>query len=254
MQLLEAFEKLKQEAIEIPLKNLFRSEAIDRGIDWANPPARAKMKGVIAQMLESWIGINPGSANLDFEDGELKINHCKSDYRPVETIAITMLTKARSNEDIDKFLSPSPMPFEKTMLSKKITNQLIVPIFRPGRWDANGRKRNPEDYKPGDWYFLNAFHVNCNRGSQLYKQVKLDYYDVCAKMKNFVETDGRIRTSNGKYLQVRTKDAGGHKNKPIVSELYGRQVSKCRMAWYFKPSLVLDIRSGNLEAEIAVDF
>lgn len=214
MQLSEAFKKLKQAAIGVPLKILFQREAKDRGIDWAHPPPATRLKGVVAQMLESWLGIQPGPATLDFEDGELKINHCRLDYRPVETIAITMLEKKSCGEDIDKFLRPCPMPYAEIQLSKKITNQLIVPIFRPGRWDANGRKRNPEDYKPGDWYFLNAFHIKCHRGSQLYKQVKLDYYDVCAKMKNFVETVGRIRTSNGKYLQVRTKDAGGHSGLP----------------------------------------
>ena len=49
--------------------------------------------------------------------------------------------------------------------------------------------------------------------------------------------DGFLHTTSGKFIQIRTKDAGGSKSKPIFSDNLNRNVTKVsRMAFYFLAS------------------
>ena len=49
--------------------------------------------------------------------------------------------------------------------------------------------------------------------------------------------DGFLHTTSGKFIQIRTKDAGGSKSKPIFSKKLKRNVTKVsRMAFYFLAS------------------
>jgi DNA mismatch repair protein MutH len=65
-------------------------------------------------------------------------------------------------------------------------------------------------------------------------------------LKQHIETsaDGYIHTSNGRHIQVRSKDAKdarGHYH-PIYSTTYGRNVSNKNHAFYFQKQFVYDIK------------
>ena len=51
--------------------------------------------------------------------------------------------------------------------------------------------------------------------------LKSDYEDISRMLKRQIATTGRIHTSNGVFLQVRTKDSDKTKYKPIQTEQYG---------------------------------
>ena len=104
---------------------------------------------------------------------------------------------------------------------------------------------------PLNWYFKDCIYVSITKGSQLFNQIKLDYNNICKlaneqvyKKKISLELlckttspsigDGFLHTTSGKYVQIRTKDAGGSKSKPIYSKKLTRNITKVsRMAFYF---------------------
>lgn len=184
-------------------------------------------KGKTGQLLELSLGMNLSSSNLDFEDGELKTNKCDINGNPRETVFITQISSM-----IDELLDKKP--FQQTRLYEKINNILYVPVCKDG--------------KPEDWMFLPSIHIDLSspKFTELEKIWEADYYSICDQLKKHIETsaDGFVHTSNGKHIQVRSKDARDASGNyhPIYSEHYKRYVSNKNHAFYFKKEFVKDIR------------
>lgn len=74
-----------------------------------------------------------------------------------------------------------------------------------------------------------------------------DYYSICDQLIYHIEhsNDGFIHTSNGRHLQIRSKDAKNNKGEynPIFSKKYGRYVSNKNHAFYFKKDMVNELRN-----------
>lgn len=129
MKLCEAHEKLSALS-GIPFSKLFSPTELSTII---------LNKGKTGQLLELALGMNLSSANLDFEDGELKSNKCDSTGKPLETVFITQISSI-----IDELLLRKP--FEETHLFTKIKNILYVPVCKVG--------------SPADWMFLKSIHID----------------------------------------------------------------------------------------------
>lgn len=185
-------------------------------------------KGKTGQLLELALGLRLSSANLDFEDGELKTNKCDAYGNPRETVFITQISGI-----IDELIREEPLPFEQTHLYEKISNILYVPVCKDG--------------KPENWMFLPSIHVNLSlsRFSALRNIWRDDYYSICKQLRNHIENspDGFIHTSSGTHIQVRSKDARDSSGNyhPIYSQVYGRYVSNKNHAFYFQKQFVYDI-------------
>lgn len=214
MRLDEANERLNQLS-GIPFGKLFSEEDI-RTI--------RINKGKTGQLLELALGLQLSNTNLDFEDGELKSNKCDVYGNPRETVFITQISGI-----IDELIRNRP--FKQTHLYQKISNILYVPVCKDG--------------EPQNWMFLPSIHVNLSspRFTELYDIWEDDYYSICEQLRNHIETsgDGFIHTSNGKHIQVRSKDSKPY--HPIYSDYYGRNVSNKNHAFYFQKKFVYDIQS-----------
>lgn len=179
-------------------------------------------KGKTGQLLELALGKKLDSFNIDFEDGELKSNKCDQNGTPLETVFITQISSV-----IDELLEEKK--FEDTHLYEKISNMLYVPVCKVG--------------DPHDWMFLDAIHIDLSddRFSSLLAIWRDDYYSICKQLKNHIETsaDGFIHTSNGRHIQIRSKDSKPY--HPIYSSTYGRYVSNKNHAFYFQRQFVFDI-------------
>ena len=147
-------------------------------------------KGKTGQLLELALGMHLSSTNLDFEDGELKTNKCDAYGNPKETVFITQISSV-----IDELINQRP--FEDTHLYEKISNILYVPVCKDG--------------DPRTWMFLPSINIDLTKPNfvELRKIWEDDYYSICRQLKNHIETsaDGYIHTSNGKHIQVRSKDS-----------------------------------------------
>lgn len=212
MKLKEAQEKIIQ-LCNIPFSEIFNEadfETIKRN------------KGKTGQLLELALGKKLDSFNIDFEDGELKSNKCDQNGTPLETVFITQISSV-----IDELLEEKK--FEDTHLYEKISNMLYVPVCKVG--------------DPHDWMFLDAIHIDLSddRFSSLLAIWRDDYYSICKQLKNHIETsaDGFIHTSNGRHIQIRSKDSKPY--HPIYSSTYGRYVSNKNHAFYFQRQFVFDI-------------
>ena len=205
MLLEQAFESL-QKLRGIPFKEIFNKEQLDGII---------RAKGKSGQIIEIAIGLNNTNSALDFENGELKTNKCNSLGKPLETMFITQISIM-----IDELLNEKR--FEETKLYKKISNLLYVPICKDGQ--------------PEEWYIIDAIHIDLksDKYSDVMNQLKEDYYSICRQLREHIETseDGFIHTSNGKYIQIRSKDSKPY--FPIYSHGYGKYVSNKNHAFYFK--------------------
>lgn len=181
-------------------------------------------KGKAGQLLEIALGLKNTSNKLDFEDGELKTNKCNKFGKPLETMFITQILSI-----IDELLSIKD--FYKTRLYEKIDNLLYVPISKDG---------NPEE-----WFFLPYKHVNLNDNYyyDLKIQLEHDYYSICRQLQEHIEYghDGYIHTSNGKLIQVRSKDSKPY--SAIYSNVYDKYVSNKNHAFYFKKEFMYYITS-----------
>lgn len=183
-----------------------------------------KNKGKSGQILETTIGLKLSNTNTDFEDGELKTNKCDSAGNPLETMFITQISGI-----IDALLSEEN--FYESKIYNKIKNLLYVPID----------KESPE---PSEWSYLKPIHVNLNddKFNHIKKQLEKDYYSICKQLNKHIKTsqDKFIHTSNGKYLQIRSKDSKPY--NPIYSNIYGEKVSNKNHAFYFKKEFMKDIK------------
>lgn len=218
MKLKEAQERIKP-ICGIPFGELFSD---------IDPEMAIVNKGKIGQMLELALGKKLDSGNIDFEDGELKTNKCDALGNPKETVFITQIATI-----IDDLIAEKP--FEETHLFQKISNLLYVPVSKDG--------------EPCEWMFLDAIHINLSKPefAPLMDIWREDYYSICKQLKKHIETsaDGYIHTSNGKHIQVRSKDSKDPRTgnyHPIYSQIYGRYVSNKNHAFYFQKQFVYDIK------------
>ena len=210
MKLAEAKEKLRP-FIGVKFAELMKDKNIDDII---------VNKGKTGQLLEILLGMKNTSAKLDFEDGELKTNKCKSLGQPMETMFIMQVMSV-----IDELCERKD--FYTTDLYKKIDHILYVPIF----------KDNPN---PREWYIIDVLDVAINTNpdlKEIKEQLEKDYYTICDKVINDIATKGRIHTSSGKYIQIRTKDSKPY--HPIKSN--GKEVSNKNYAFYFKKEFMIAI-------------
>ena len=190
MKLHEAERKLNEIA-NIKFKDLFTAGELQTII---------VNKGKTGQLLELALGMQLSNTNRDFEDGELKTNKCDETGKPKETIFITQVSSM-----IDDLLQN--IPFEETSLFEKIDNILYVPVCKVG--------------EPAEWSFLESIHVDLNeeRFFSLREQLHNDYDTICQLLNHHIETsdDGFIHTSNGKFMQIRSKDSKPY--HPIYSNV-----------------------------------
>lgn len=216
MFLEEAHERIGKIA-DIPFEELFSEEDLRTIII---------NKGKTGQLLELALGKKLDSGNIDFENGELKTNKCDRFGNPLETIFVTQISSV-----IDELLQKRV--FEETHLYEKISNMLYVPVCKEG--------------DPACWKFLPPIHIDLSmpRYSYLLDIWREDYYCICDQLIDHIENsrDGFIHTSNGRHLQIRSKDAkkaNGAYN-PIYSRLYGRVVANKNHAFYFKKDMVREL-------------
>ena len=189
-----------------------------------------KNKGKSGQLLEILLGLKNTNSTLDFEDGELKTNKCDKNGKPLETMFITQISGL-----IDELLSEKN--FYESRLFKKVKNLLYVPISKDGQ--------------PSDWFILSVIHVNLDdkKFAELRNHLEKDYYEICRKLKEHIETskDGFIHTSNGDFIQIRSKDSKPY--FPIYSEIYKKYVSNKNHAFYFKKDFMKYILKASMEGE-----
>lgn len=213
MKLAEAKLRLEQ-FINRPFGGIFKGADYDWIVN----------KGKTGQALEIILGLQNTSNPLDFEDGELKTNKCDLYGRPKETVFISQILSVID----DMFLRK---PFEESHLCQKISNMLYVPVCKVGA--------------PKDWMFLMPIHIDLSnpKFAKLRQIWRDDYYSICDQLKRQVETgvDGFIHTSNGRHIQVRSKDSKPY--RPIYSKVFGRFVSNKNHAFYFQKQFVYDIHA-----------
>lgn len=212
MRTAEAVPILK-DAIGIPFGDLFKG----------HPQDLITNKGHVGQLLEKYVGLKNGNANIDFIDGELKTNKTKKNGAPDQTIAITQISKV-----IDSFLIDPPTPFSDTHLCKKLSNLLVVPVVKDGPCES--------------WYLLEAYHIDLNKNCALKDQLQADYELICRGMRKLVVEGQNLKTTNGHYLQIRTKDSKPY--HPIKSVVFGRPISHKNYAFYFQTRFINDVIKG----------
>lgn len=187
-------------------------------------------KGQVGQILERLLGLTCGSANLDFDDGELKTNKVDRTGRPLETMFITMIASR-----IDEILSGRA--FLETDLCQKLVNILYVPVCKEGAEVG--------------WLFLPPIHADLRtrRYAPLLEQLSEDYASIAAQLAVSIETsdDGFIHTANGQLMQVRSKDSmdACGRYHPIYSEVYGRHVSNKNHAFYFRKQFMRELQDAS---------
>lgn len=177
-------------------------------------------KGRTGKLLERMVGLRPGTHLTDFEDGELKTNKARPDGYPLETMFISQIS-ARVDELFER------APFAESWVYRKIRRIVYLPVVKQG--------------PPEDWYFLRYYDVRIDPRGRLYDQIESDYYAICDRMTHDVEEgDGKLHTSSGLFMQIRTKDAKPY--NPIYSHTYGRHVSNKNFAFYFKKGFMLEVQ------------
>ncbi len=190
-------------------------------------------KGNTGQFLQTLLDMPNDSKLTDFDDGELKTNKAKSDGMPKETMFITQISK-----DFDSlFFNESS---DDNRLLTKISNLLYLPVVK-------------EDKDPNNWYFLPAHHIKVAQDKQLFEQLKQDFETIKTKILDDLENaeDKFIHTSNGKYIQIRSKDSkrkDGTYNA-IYSDVLERYVSNKNHAFYFKKEFMIDIQNGVISSQ-----
>lgn len=144
MKLKDAQEQIR-DICGIPFSELFNEDDFESII---------RNKGKTGQLLELALGKTLDSANLDFEDGELKSNKCDATGKPLETVFITQISSV-----IDELVAEKP--FEETHLYEKISNMLYVPVCKVGA--------------PHSWMFLDAIHIDLTRATDYWKTNSVKY-------------------------------------------------------------------------------
>ena len=150
---------------------------------------KTKNKGLPGQFLEKLLGIPTSSATLDCSDGEVKLFPLKKlksgEYVPKETIAITM--SGLNSKNIN-----NPDSWEFSSLYKKTANMLFISYIRENDTIT----------------YMNSYLFDKN--NIIFDTFVDDYKCITEHYKvNGIRNKGN--TINGRYIQGRTKGAGGEK-------------------------------------------
>lgn len=208
---------LLEKACGVPFGKLFPPTELD----WL------RNKGQVGQFLLKHIGLELNSDRCDFEDGELKTNKAHPDGQPRETMWIMQIASV-----IDTLLRPRPVPFGESELYLKIRNIVYLPVVK-----------NSDN--PKDWYFVRCIRARAKPGSALFRAYEADYNTICSGLRHHVlKGDGRIHTTNGELIQVRSKDSKPY--HPIVSKELQRQVANKNHGFYFTKAFLQAAVSGSL--------
>ena len=213
MRLTDAYEKIYSKANR-SFEELFTQSQLEGII---------KNKGKSGQILELAIGLQNTSSTLDFEDGELKTNKVDVSCKPLETMFITQIS-----QNIDDILDGQD--FYESKLYKKINNLLYVPICKDG--------------SPEEWFIHTPIHVDLNSDvyKHILKKLESDYYSISNKLNKHINSgDGLIHTSNGEYIQIRSKDSKPY--HPIHSNKYDKYISNKNHAFYFKKEFMKEVQN-----------
>lgn len=179
------------------ISEVYEKTCLIVGVKYCLP--KTKDKGKPGSFLESITGIPKSSACLDCSDGEVKTFPVKclknGQVVPKETIAVTMLNQTNLAEH----------SFAESKCYNKMKKILFVPYFREN----------------DDITFLSPTIIEDNGPNMtpLYEVFRDDYELI---RQRFIETGTLSDTSSiGKYLQNRTKGAGG--DAPKTRAFYLRQ-------------------------------
>ena len=84
-------------------------------------------------------------------------------------------------------------------------------------------------------YVFLQFQLSANK--ELFEEFNNDYITLCDQLKRHIETseDKFIHTSNGKFIQIRSKDSKPY--HAIFSKERGKYISNKNHAFYFKKDL-----------------
>lgn len=172
-------------------------------------------KGKTGQLLETAI-LHLGLSNrhLDFDDGELKSNKVKSDGSPDETMFICQISKMFDSLMVEN-LDPC-----STDIYDKIKNMIYVAV---------DKSSSSED----DWkiHHCKLIEESNARFHEFYEQCAKDILDIFSQVrKNLSNPNSMLHTTNGKYLQIRTKDTKPY--HPIYSNIFSRNISDKNFAIY----------------------
>lgn len=204
--------KLKDALLKI---NPFINKRFDTFLEHKQLTDLTTNKGNVGQLLEILIGLSNTSKRLDFEDGELKTNKSDIKGNPKETMFITQISA-----QIDELFKKTP--FEDSYIYKKINNMVYVPVCKEGTESC--------------WRFLPYIHVELENPQfrELRDQLEEDYYSIIDQLIYHVNNsqDGFIHTSNGKFIQIRSKDSKPY--HPIYSRTFNKYISNKNHAFYFK--------------------
>ena len=211
MKLMEA-KNILDKIPQVPFNQLFSNEQLQNII---------VNKGKTGQLLETVVlNLNLSSAHLDFEDGELKSGCFYTDGSPKETIAVCMISS------IFDELIRTDIDYESSYPYQKMSNMIIAAI---GKYK---RGQSSRVLPPQDWSILKTVHVDFSNDK--YKnfsaQIVEDLKNIFTTVRQDIEAGKNLSTTNGKYIQIRTKDSGG--NHPIYSKSADRYVSHCNYAIY----------------------
>ena len=178
-------------------------------------------KGGFGQLIEKYIGLDNTSKHIDFIDGDLKTNKTNPIGIPMETIFITQIKSI-----IDEMLLSKKTTYQNRIF-KKIKNLLYVGVCKEPRNNIQ------------NWKITNVILINQKTSPLFYQQIEKDYFTICSKLKRHVNNTGMIHTSNGEYMQVRTKDSKPY--KPIYSENLKTNISNKNFALYLMPRKFMKI-------------
>ena len=82
--------------------------------------------------------------------------------------------------------------------------------------------------------------TNKRRG-ELFRQLSADFTQIKSKLLADINSgDGYIHTSNGSFIQIRSKDSKPY--SPIFSAQYDRDISNKNHAFYFKKEFMQEVR------------
>ena len=206
ISLTDALEIINQ-ITDKPFKTLFDDEVLFK-------------ENVLNKGSSGQLGLDLTSDLLDFSDGELKsVIWRERNFSPNDTMAITMV-----NSEIDNFLSD--MPYVDSHVYQKIKNFILLPTVKK-------RVSTEQTWPIQDWYYSHPYHVSVDipKYQDFYSQLKEDYYSIRTQVIDKLDSGGCLETTNGKYLQIRTKGSG--KNTVCFSKIYNRNINSDGAAYAF---------------------
>ncbi|OSI08469.1 hypothetical protein BWD08_03785 [Neisseria animaloris] len=186
-------------------------------------------KGGVGQFLEKLIGLKNTSSLTDFTDGELKTNKSDISGKPLETMFISQISSS-----FDELINDE-LTFKNSWIYQKIRNMLYVPICKVSD-------------NPDNWFIHSAYHICLDHNPMVYQQLEKDFLVIRKLLNQDIRelSDGFIHTSNGEFIQIRSKDSkrsDGTYN-PIFSTTHNRYVSNKNHAFYFKKEFMRAIQTG----------